>query len=309
VTFTALPRRTGSPPGPSETALDRRVGEVRRFNRFYTQRIGVLRDRFLGEALTLSQSRILFEIAHRDAPTAGELVRDLGLDQGNVSRILTSLEKRGFVLRTPSSSDGRKSHLSLTDAGRDELATLDARSNEEVSRMLAEVAPGMQDRVLEAMRTIETALGGDGGPSHVVVRQHAPGDLGWIVERHGVLGGRDASEARAAGIVAAFAERRDERRERCWIAERNGSRAGAALLVARTAAAARIELLLVDPGARRAGVGRQIVRECVRFARQAGYRRVEVPVGSGERAAEALLRREGFQPAASGTAGIWTLTL
>jgi len=282
--------------------LERRVAAIRRFNRFYTRRIGVLHDHLYGSPYTLAQVRVLYEIAHREGPTASELGRDLGLDPGYLSRILRGFERRGLVRRTAAPSDGRKSHLALTDRGRAALAPLDRRARASVAALLEGRSGTEQERVVEAMRAIEEALGE--APSRretCFLRLHGPGDLGWIVHRHGFLYARERGwderfEALVAGVAAGFLRGHDPERERCWIAERNGERVGSVLLVAKSRIVAQLRLLLVEPEARGHGIGGSLVEECLRFAREAGYRKVVLWTDGGLHAARRLYERAGFAP-------------
>jgi DNA-binding MarR family transcriptional regulator/GNAT superfamily N-acetyltransferase len=286
---------------------DQRIAAVRRFNRFYTRQIGVLDEGLLKSPFSLTEVRVLYELAHRDRPTATELARELGLDAGYLSRILRGFEQRGLVERQPSEADGRQSHLRLTSEGRSAADALDARSSEEIGLMLRALSAGEQRRLVEAMRTIETSLGAR--PEHsgrsersasYVIRPHQPGDMGWVVHRHGVLyaqeyGWDERFEALVAGIVAEFIQNFDPKRERCWIAERDGEIVGSVFLVKKSDAVAKLRLLLVEPSARGLGIGRRLVGECVRFARQAGYRTVTLWTNDVLHAARRIYQEAGFR--------------
>lgn len=283
------------------------VGAVRHFNRFYTRRIGVLREGIHGSPFSLAQARVLYEIGHRDLPAAAELGRDLGLDAGYLSRILGDFEKDGFIRRARSEADGRRSHLALTPRGRAALGPLDESSRKEIGAMLGGVPPSSLARLAGAMAAIEEILGGRPvDPGMVVLRSHRPGDLGWIVHRHGLLYARERGwderfEALVARIVSDFARRYEPRLEHCWIAERNGEPVGSIMLTRNSKTVGRLRLLLVEPTARGRGIGRLLVEECIRFARQAGYRSMVLWTGAGleearriyEKAGFRLLRREG----------------
>src|SRR5690242_20741993 len=215
--------------GMGSRELERRVEAARRFNRFYTRQIGLLRRGAYNSPFSLTEVRVLYELAHRDKPTASELGRDLGLDAGYLSRMLRGFERRALVTRTPSAADGRRSHLALTTLGRKVFAPLDARSHDEVAALLSGLAPAAQTTVIAAMRTIERLLGHDRTPSPpaYLLRPPQPGDLGWVVHRHGAVYAREYGydaqfEALVAAIVARFVERFDPARERCWIAEQDG---------------------------------------------------------------------------------------
>ncbi|HYL54784.1 MAG TPA: helix-turn-helix domain-containing GNAT family N-acetyltransferase [Gemmatimonadales bacterium] len=281
--------------------LEQRVDAVRRFNRFYTRKIGVLREGAYRSPYSLAQVRVLYELAHRDRPTATELGRDLSLDAGYLSRILRGFEKRGLVVKTRSASDGRRSHLALTVQGKKAFAPLDARSHDEIAAILARLPGGEQGRVVGAMRTIQQLLRDrDARPTPYIVRGPQPGDLGWVVHRHGALYAREYGydeefEALVAEIVARFVQRHDARRERCWIAERDGDVIGCVFLVKKSRTVAQLRLLLVEPAARGGGLGTRLVDECVRFARQAGYRKLVLWTQSELEAARRLYVAAGFR--------------
>ncbi|MGE0359324.1 MAG: GNAT family N-acetyltransferase [Vicinamibacterales bacterium] len=256
-----------------------RVEAIRRFNRLYTRKIGVLHQDYLHSPLTLSQVRVLYE-AHRDPPpAAADLARDLDLDAAYLSRMLKGFERQGLVRRAAAAGDGRKSLVALTAKGRRTLDALQDRSRAEVAALLAPLTPAAQDRLVGAMRAIESVLGGEAAGPAYVLRAHQPGDMGWVVAQHGLYYadeyGWDISfEAHVAGIVQHFVEHFDPARERCWIAERDGQIVGSVFLVRKSAAIAKLRLLIVDPAARGLGIGRRLVDECTRFARQAGYRKI-----------------------------------
>ncbi len=281
--------------------LEQRVEAARRFNRFYTRTIGVLREGAYKSPFSLTEVRVLYELAHRDQPTATALGRDLGLDAGYLSRILRGFERRGLVLKTRSTADGRQSHLALTAQGRKVFAPLNARSHDEVAALLGGLSSAAQGRLVGAMQTIERLLGDREEPhAPYVLRSPQPGDLGWVVHRHGAVYaqeyGYDAQfEALVAGIVAQFVQRLDPKRERCWIAEQRGEVVGSVFLVARSKTVAQLRLLLVEPNARGSGLGTRLVSECVRFARQTVYRKVMLWTQSELRAARRLYEAAGFR--------------
>jgi len=288
----------------TENELDRSVAAVRSFNRFYTRRIGVLQEGLLKSALPLTPARVLYEVAHRDEPSASVLGRELGLNAGYLSRVLARLEKSGLVERRPSKRDGRLGLLRLTPRGERSFARLDARSREEVGGMLRGLSSADRRRLVDALGTVRRVLGGDDQPVEkgppYLLRPHQPGDMGWVVHRHGVLYAREwgydeSFEALVARIVADFVDHFDPRRERCWIAERNGAPVGSVFVVAKSPRVARLRLLLVEPETRGFGIGRRLVEECVRFARQAGYRKLTLWTQSDLLSARALYRHAGFR--------------
>src|SRR6476646_6331715 len=245
---------------------------VRSFNRFYTRQIGILRQGLLKSPFSLAEVRVLYEIAHRRQPSATELCQQLGLDPGYLSRILGGLEKRGLVRKSASHTDGRQSLLGLTARGRETFATLDARQNQEVAGMLRQLPATEQARLVKAMHVIETVLNARPAPkTPYVLRPHQPGDMGWVVHRHGVLyaqeyGYDEHFEALVAEITARFIQHFDPKRERCWIAERDGEIVGSVFLVKKSESIAKLRLLLVEPSARGLGIGKRLVGECLRFA-------------------------------------------
>jgi DNA-binding MarR family transcriptional regulator/N-acetylglutamate synthase-like GNAT family acetyltransferase len=281
--------------------LDDRISAVRAFNRFYTRRVGLLGADYLGSTFTVTEARVLYELANRDGPTATDIGRDLGLDAGYLSRILAGFTRRGLLHREPAADDRRRRHLALTDAGRSAFAPLDSRSHDEIGYILGELRSTAQDRLVDAMRTIEQVLEPQRQTAApYLIRQPRAGDMGWVVHRHGVIYadeyGWDARfEGLVAGIVARFVERLDPARERCWIAERDGATVGCVFLVRRSKTIGQLRLLLVEPEARGLGIGARLVDECVRFARQAGYRRVMLWTNDVLVAARRIYEATGFQ--------------
>ena len=282
-------------------ALDRRVASVRRFNRLYTQRIGALDEGLLKSPFSLAEVRVLYEVAHRSGATAAELARDLALDPGYLSRILGGLARRGLVRRTPSAADGRRTLLALTDKGAKTLGPLEARSSEDIRALLGTLSDADQTRLVQAMGTIETLFGArPGGGAPYMLRPHRPGDIGWIVHRHGALyaqeyGWDEEFEALDAEVGAKFIRGYDPQRERCWIAERDGEPVGSVILVRKSNGVAQLRLLLVEPGARGLGIGARLVEECIRFARQAGYRKMVLWTNSILHAARRIYEAAGFR--------------
>jgi DNA-binding MarR family transcriptional regulator/N-acetylglutamate synthase-like GNAT family acetyltransferase len=278
-----------------------RIRAVRRFNRFYTQRIGVLRDGLLGSPFTLTQVRVLYELAHREAPSASDLARDLGLDAGYLSRILRGFGKQGLVRRTPSRTDGRRSHLALTPRGRAAFAPLERRSQAEVGSMLGPLSPAGQQHLVDAMESIQKLLSPPvAATASYVLRPLRAGDLGWVVHRHGAVYAEEwgydwTFEALVAGIVAEYVKSFDPARERAWIADKDGAPVGSVFLVRKSATVAKLRLLLVEPAARGLGIGRRLVEECVAFARGAGYRKITLWTQKPLKAARAIYRQAGFR--------------
>jgi DNA-binding MarR family transcriptional regulator/N-acetylglutamate synthase-like GNAT family acetyltransferase len=285
----------------SDDDFDRRVGEIRHFNRFWTRQIGVLREGYLESPFSLTEARVLYELAHREETTAGELGEELGLDAGYLSRILGGFEKDGLVHRRPSEADGRRRLLRLTERGREAFAPLDARSRGEIGAMLGGMSEANQERLVGAMRTIEGLLGVR--PEPVVpylLRPHGPGDMGWVVHRHGVLYTREYGwdehfEALVAEIVAKFIKQYDPKEERCWIAEREGEIVGCVFLVRESEEIAKLRLLLVEPEARGLGIGSRLVEECIRFARKAGYQKITLWTNDVLDSARRIYEGMGFQ--------------
>ena len=270
-----------------------RVEAVRRFNRFYTRQIGLLGKGYLASPFTLSEVRVLYELAHRNAPTAAEIAKSLGLDAGYLSRMLASFRKRGLLARKSSENDARQSHLSLTGKGRAAFRELEAKSEAGVSKLIERLSPVEQARLTDAMETIEGLLGERAEPKvPYLLRPHQPGDIGWVVHRHGVLyaqeyGWDERFEALVARIAFEFIQKFDAKRERCWIAERDGAIVGSVFLAKKSDRVAKLRLLLVEPSARGLGIGVRLVDECVRFAR-----RGEAEASSRCRARRSLLRED-----------------
>jgi DNA-binding MarR family transcriptional regulator/N-acetylglutamate synthase-like GNAT family acetyltransferase len=281
--------------------LEARIDAVRRFNRFFTRRIGVLREGLLHTPYSLTEARILFEISHRAEVAASDLSRELGLDPGYLSRILARLEQRGLIDKVRSETDARRRLLSLTPQGQEAFSLLDSRSREEVAEMLCELSERDQRRLLEAMQTIEGILDTSFKFSEpFFLRQHGPGDMGWVVHRHGVLYAREYGwderfEALVAQIVADFVNNYDPAKERCWIAEMSGEIVGCVFLVRASDTVAKLRLLLVEPKARNLGLGTRLVEECIRFARQSGYTTLTLWTNSVLDAARHIYEKHGFK--------------
>jgi DNA-binding MarR family transcriptional regulator/N-acetylglutamate synthase-like GNAT family acetyltransferase len=290
-----IPRvSSSSPPDP--------IAAVRRFNRFYTRHIGVLREGLLQSQFSLTEVRVLYEIAHREHPSAAELARDLTLDPGYLSRLLRGFMVRGIVDKVLSHSDRRQNRLTLTPKGAEVFAALDARQSQEVAALLEGISPAERAQLLKAMGSIESILDRDSRAERApyLLRPHRPGDMGWVVQRHGELywqeyGYDEHFEALVAEIVAKFVQHFDPKREHCWIAERNGENVGCIFLVKKSKTIAKLRLLLVEPSARGLGIGRRLVSECVRFARQAGYKKMTLWTQSELHSARHLYQEAGFE--------------
>jgi DNA-binding MarR family transcriptional regulator/GNAT superfamily N-acetyltransferase len=286
-----------------------RTAAVRRFNRFYTRRIGVLHEGLADSRFSLAESRLLWEFAHRDASTAAELARDLDLDPGYLSRLLQRLKAGKLIRAERSSEDARHLHLSLTAAGKRAFAPLDRHSEAQVAGLLAPLDDSKQRSLLAAMATIESLLGESRpAPAAWLLRPPQPGDIGWVVARHGALYAQEYGwdmrfEALVARIAADVVDRFEPRREACWIAERDSANVGSVFLVqardetsgAAIAKTAQLRMLLVEPSARGLGIGARLVAECERFARAQGYRRIVLWTHSILIAARAIYAKAGYE--------------
>jgi DNA-binding MarR family transcriptional regulator/GNAT superfamily N-acetyltransferase len=278
-----------------------KVRAVRAFNRFYTKQIGVLRRGLLHSPYSLTEVRVLYELAHGRDLTATDLQRVLDLDPGYLSRILRSFERTGMLVRERSENDGRQSLVRLTARGRTVFSGLDARQSDEVGKMLEPISESGRETLIASMQAIQSVLiSKDNHESRVSIRTHNPGDMGWVMFRHGVLYDREYGwderfEALVGEIVVRFMRNFDPERERCWIAEINGERVGSIFLVKKTNTIAKLRLLLVEPKARGHGVGKLLVRECVEFARKAGYRKLTLWTNSVLDAARHIYEAAGFE--------------
>ena len=281
--------------------FDQRVAAIRRFNRFYTDKIGVLQEHLLSSPFSLTEARVIYELAHHEQVTATTLGDELNLDAGYLSRIVRSFQKRGLVQKKPSRTDGRQNLLSLTDRGQEAFTKLNADSHVAIAAMLDALPVEEQERLVKAMANIETVLG---APTEqrlpYILRFHRPGDMGWVVQRHGELYaseyGWDAHfEALVAEIVARFIKNYDPKRERCWIAEKDGENVGSVFLVNKSRSVAQLRLLLVEPKARGFGIGRRLVEECSRFARQTAYRKIVLWTNSVLHAARHIYEQTGYR--------------
>jgi DNA-binding MarR family transcriptional regulator/N-acetylglutamate synthase-like GNAT family acetyltransferase len=281
--------------------LERDIAAVRRFNRFYTQKIGVLGEAWLKSPFTLTEARVLYEVAHRVDASATELARDLGLDAGYLSRILASFEKKKLLKRTPSPTDGRRYHLALTDKGRKTFEPLEESTRADVASMLEPMTPLARQRMVQAMDAIEIAMGADAAErGGYVLRGPKPGDLALVVSRQAKLyaeeyGWNVEFEWMAGEIVAGFAKNFDPKRERCWIAERDGEVIGSIFLVKESDTVGKLRLLYVDAAARGLGLGKRLVEECVAQARASGYKKLVLWTNDILTAARRIYIAQGFR--------------
>jgi DNA-binding MarR family transcriptional regulator/GNAT superfamily N-acetyltransferase len=282
---------------------DQRIAAVRGFNRFYTRQIGVLRKTFLDSPYSLGEARVLYEIASGRSSTATEIGRALDLDAGYLSRVLRNFEKRGLIERKASARDARQSHLRLSARGRKAYAPLEQRSQRDTGAWLGKLEPGEQARLIAAMTTIETLLRGEtqtASQPGYILRAPRPGDFGWVVKRHAELYAKEYHwiepfEGVCAQIVADFANKNDPTRERCWIAEMDGENVGCIFVARDSDEVARVRLLLVDPKARGLGLGARLTEEAVRFAREAGYKKMTLWTHSILKAARHIYQKAGFK--------------
>ncbi|MGA8271756.1 MAG: helix-turn-helix domain-containing GNAT family N-acetyltransferase [Candidatus Sulfotelmatobacter sp.] len=289
-----------------------RVAAVRRFNRFYTRHLGLLDEGFLNSPLSLTQMRVLYELANRERSTAAEVGNALGLDAGYLSRILSGFEKDHLIDKKESPKDTRQTLLVLTKKGRQVFEPLNTRSDEQVQGILSKVSPVKQSELLHSMQTIESVLNPrTEAATSYVLRQHRPGDMGWVVWRHGLLyfqeyGYDERAEALFAGIAAQFIEKFDPAREACWIAEKDGENVGSVFLVKKSQTVAQLRLLLVEPSARGLGIGKRLVSECVRFARRTGYKKIRLWTQSELVAARSIYQNAGFKVIARKKHSSWS---
>jgi DNA-binding MarR family transcriptional regulator/GNAT superfamily N-acetyltransferase len=284
-----------------QTEAASRVAGVRQFNRFYTRQIGLLRQGIVGTSFSLTEGRVLYEIGRRGTTTAAELVADLNIDPGYLSRLLRGFTTSGLVVSTRSATDRRQSLLALTDRGRETFASLDQRSQQEIGALLERLDDDEQRRLLAAMATIQTLLASAATPamSDVVLRPYRSDDLSWVLARHAAIYGREYGwgsqfTVLVAGIIADFQRGRDPAREGCWIAEHDGALAGSVMLVDAGDGVAKLRLLIVEPQARGRGIGRRLVEQCIKFARDVGYRKIALWTQSVLTDARRIYKSAGF---------------
>ena len=276
-----------------------RPDQVRAFNRFYTKQIGLLRDGYLKTPFSLTQARVLYELGSHPGIRWSELFEELALDAGYLSRLVKNFEARGLIRREVSGEDRRVSHLSLTAKGRAEFQKLNSRSQAEIEAMLAKLSGPQQQRLVASMNSIRQLLEPQKEDEPIEIRAHRPGDIGWVIARHGELYTQEYNwdstfEGLVAEIAGNFLKDFDPEREHCWIAERSGDRVGCVFLVKKSKSVAKLRLLLVDPAARGSGLGTRLVDECVNFARRAGYRKLILWTNDILHAARRIYERCGF---------------
>ncbi|WP_213954032.1 helix-turn-helix domain-containing GNAT family N-acetyltransferase [Variovorax sp. dw_954] len=279
------------------------VKAVRQFNRFYTARIGAL-DGYLGSDLSLTDVRVLYELAHRETPIASEIGKSLGLDAGYLSRILRRFDAAGWLTRKPHPGDGRHQLLALTEAGHAAFAPLQQKSRDEAGALLAPLSAAQREQMLDAMSTVqallEPARSAATRPTTAILRDPVPGDIGWVVQQHGEIYAREYGwnsefEALVAEIAAQFLRKFQPDSERCWIAELNGERVGAVFVVRKSATTAQLRILILAPQARGLGLGARLTDECIGFARRKGYKKMVLWTNSCLAAARGIYAARGFK--------------
>ena len=281
--------------------LQEHISAVRHFNRFFTRQIGALREGLLHSSYSLTEARIIFELANRSNLTASDLCHELGLDAGYLSRILNKFEQQNLIEKTRSNDDGRQRLINLTAEGQKAFSLLDNRSSDEVSEMLSELSEGDRVRLIEAMHTVEGIL--DHGLKYAepfYLRHHEVGDMGWVIHQHGLLynqeyGWDESFEALVAQICADFINNYDPQKERCWIAEMQGEQVGSVFCVKASEEVAKLRLLLVDPKVRGLGLGTRLVEECIRFAKRSGYKKLTLWTNDVLVEARHIYEKKGFK--------------
>ena len=286
---------------PSDPVFESQIAAIRGFSRFYTSKLGIIEPKLLDSPWTLQEARIIYEVAQHPGCTATDLVRNLGLDAGFLSRTLQALQRRQVVMRKPSKQDGRASELTLTAKGRAAFAELDSRSRDEVAALLGKLDDGERAAVVHAMTAIEQALEPPPQkPAGFLLRSHRPGDIGWVISRHGAIYAQEfgwdiSFEALVADIAGVFLTSHNPAREHCWIAEVAGEPVGSVFLVKASDDIAKLRLLLVEKKARGLGVGRALTEQCIRFARETGYREITLWTQSMLVAARGIYQTAGFR--------------
>jgi len=284
----------------SSQQLEERIAAVRRFSRFYTRQLGLLQESLVHTRFSLTEARVLYELAHRETMTASELASDLDLDHGYLSRILRRFGDEGLLKKVRAANDGRQSVISITAKGRKAFAPLNKNSHDQVAAMLERLQPAEQQRVTGAMASIEALLGEAPSSAPIILRPHEPGDMGWVTSANAALYAKEYGwdltyEALVARITADFIDNFNPKRERCWIAELDGERVGSVFVVRKTDEIAKLRLLILDPKARGLGLGRRLVEECLRFAKSAGYSSMTLWTQSILIAARAIYAQAGFK--------------
>ncbi|MFX1369027.1 MAG: GNAT family N-acetyltransferase [Promethearchaeota archaeon] len=284
-----------------EDQIREHIHNIRRFNRFYTKRIGLLNKGLLRTRFTLSQARVIFELAQKNQTTSSDIAKNLGMDPSYLSRILSAFQNEGLIERERSDIDSRQWMLKLTARGKEAFLELDGRASDEIRNMLECLSSEDQYRLLNAMSTIESVLEPNSDlASSFLIRPHRAGDIGWIIHRHGVIyteeyGWNETFEALTAEILAKFIENSDMKRERIWIAERDGETVGSVMIVDAGDQVAQLRLLLVEPKARGMGIGRKLIEECIDFSRRNGYGKIKLWTQSNLHAARHLYLKYGFE--------------
>jgi DNA-binding MarR family transcriptional regulator/ribosomal protein S18 acetylase RimI-like enzyme len=284
---------------------DAAIAAIRRFNRFYTRRLGLLTDRLDGSPFSLAEARVLYELSQRKQVNPGALAADLGLDPGYLSRILSAFRRKGFLTRTRSREDKRRADIAITSIGQAAFAPLDKATAAALGALIAPLGEAGRGKLVAAMAEIERMLDREKPRERtILIRPHRPGDIGWVIARHGALYAREygwdiSFEAFVAEIAAGFVKSHDPARERCWIAEIDGENVGSVFLVRETDEVAKLRLLIVEPEARGLGLGRRLTEECIRFAGEAGYRKLTLWTNDVLTAARAIYEKTGFRLAKS----------
>lgn len=279
---------------------DDATAAIRDFNRFYTRQIGLLDQGFLGSAFTLTEVRVLYELAHRDSPTATEIARELSLDPGYLSRLLKKLERQGHLARGRDAEDARQRPLRLTRSGRRVFERLDQASGEQISAMISGLTPAQVSELVASMQTVRQLLQADKAKKAYSLRPLRVGDIGWIIHRQGLSYAEEYGwdltyEGLVAEILGTFVKQFDPAAENAWVAERNGAIVGSVFIVRESAAIARLRLLYVEPGARGLGIGRHLVDSCVAFAREKGYRTLRLWTNDVLVSARRIYQAAGFR--------------
>ena len=285
----------------AENKLRENVAAFRRFNRFYTKQIGLLTQGFLKTRFPLTQARVLYELAQHEQPTANDIISELNIDPGYLSRILSNFEKEGLLSKVRSESDSRQRILKLTTKGKKSFAILNERSCKEAEALLLSLSGEEHYRLLHAMKIIENTLGTE--PKSLtpyLLRPYEPGDIGWIIHRHGVVysekyGFDETFEALVAEILVKFIRKHDPKRECIWLAEQDGERIGSVMIVDGGDRVAQLRLLLVEPKARGKGIGKRLINECINFSRRNRYRKIKLWTQSNLLEARNLYVKAGFE--------------